>query len=280
MVELSILAAGYCKQLHSAVFPAEAWRVVRFRALFALLRHPTNGVMLFDTGYSETFFEATRPFPYRLYAMALPVSCAPAETARWQLRAQGIEPEEVSTIFVSHFHADHIAGLRDFPNAQFICSRRAHDAIRDLRGIAATRRAFVPELMPDDFAVRCRFLESDAATALTAAEAPFERGFDLFGDGSMTAVELEGHAEGQMGLLVRTGTGPVFLVADAVWHSRALREGVYPGPISRLILPSWPDFAATFEKLREFCRRHPEVKIIPSHCAEVYREYVPNAAAA
>lgn len=62
----------------------------------------------------------------------------------------------------------------------------------------------------------------------------------------MTAVELEGHAEGQMGLLVRTGTGPVFLVADAVWHSRALREGVYPGLISRLISPSWPDFTALF----------------------------------
>jgi glyoxylase-like metal-dependent hydrolase (beta-lactamase superfamily II) len=278
-VELSILAAGFCRQLHSAVFPREGWRVVPFRALFALLRHPTEGIVLIDTGYAEPFFTATRRYPYRLYALALPVVLPTGESAVDQLRARGIAPEDVRTIVISHFHADHIAGLRDFPEATFVSSRRAYDAVRELTGVAATRRAFVPELLPDDFEARARLLGPEDEFVLGPDEAPFERGVDLFGDGSVVTLDLDGHASGQLGLLIRTETGRTLMAADAVWHSRALREGVYPAPLSRLLVPSWAAFRASFERLKAFQQRHPEVRIVPSHCDEIYREAVAGARA-
>ncbi|MEM7734950.1 MAG: MBL fold metallo-hydrolase [Deinococcota bacterium] len=277
MVNVSIMSAGYCQQLHSMVFPREAWKLVRFPALFALLEHPREGLMMFDTGYAEHFFTATRRFPTRLYAALLPVTCSAEEAAKAQLHAQGRSSDEVRHIFISHFHADHIAGLRDFPKAEFICSQRSYEAIKDLRGWNATRQAFVPDLLPDDFADRCRLLSGADFKSLDDKAAPFEQGVDLFADGSVLALELEGHAKGQMGLLVKTQTGQVLMAADAVWHSRALREHVLPAALSRLMMADQQAFQDSFDKLERFQCLHPEARIIPSHCAEVYEDMLTSS---
>ena len=65
--------AGFC--------PAE------FPALVGLILHPTEGAILFDTGYDPAFFTATHAMPERLYRWVTPVKLKHGEAVSAQLVA-------------------------------------------------------------------------------------------------------------------------------------------------------------------------------------------------
>jgi nucleoside-diphosphate-sugar epimerase/glyoxylase-like metal-dependent hydrolase (beta-lactamase superfamily II) len=243
---------------------------IAFHAAFAVIEHPEEGVTLFDTGYAPRFFEAASRFPYSLYARATRVETADHLSAVRTLGRLGIGAGEVRRVIISHFHADHVCGLKDFPRADFVVSGRAWEAVRGKRGLAAVRRGFLPDLLPADFADRVRPVEHFHDPGM----GPFAAAHDLFGDGSVRLFDLPGHAVGQIGALVQTGPDErKFLVADAVWTSEALRAGAMPHPITRVFLASFRELRATLGVLGEFRRRYPDVEIIPTHCPEVAKRY-------
>ena len=55
---------------------------------------------------------------------------------------------DIDGIIISHFHADHIAGLRDFTDVACVCSGAGWHHVRTLRGLAVLREAFIPGLIP------------------------------------------------------------------------------------------------------------------------------------
>lgn len=274
-VKLTLLATGYCTQSEHMLFRDGQRKTVRFPAIIALLEHPTAGPILFDTGYSERFFVETQSFPASLYRRLTPVYLRPEETAIRQLAARGIPATAVRAVIVSHFHADHVCGLADFPNARYLYFEDAYKAICQLRGLQALRAAFLPGLLPADFGERAQPVPLAQLKALPPDYAPFTQGIDLYGDGALIAVRVPGHAAGQMGLFVQTEDGErTFLVADACWHSRAYRENVLPNPLVRLIFANWRDYCTSFGQIVQFHRQNPAVPIIPSHCSEVYARYI------
>jgi glyoxylase-like metal-dependent hydrolase (beta-lactamase superfamily II) len=243
------------------------WRTATFPSLFAALFHPSEGITLFDTGYAQPFLSATRGFPGRFYRWVTPVSLRPGDTALEQLAARGIQARDVRRIVLSHLHADHIAGTRDFPEAQVICARAAYDSVRTRGQISALLRAYLPGLLPDGFAERARFLEETDFTGPEVGE--LGPSHDLLGDGSMLLVPLPGHAAGQLGLLARAEGGrQCFLVADAAWTRAAYRENRGPHPLARAILDDAKEAARTLEKLHRMWRERPDVQLVPSHCSE------------
>jgi glyoxylase-like metal-dependent hydrolase (beta-lactamase superfamily II) len=215
-------------------------------------------------------WDATRRWPYRLYRRATPLVIPPELALARQLPALGVDPAEVGTVLVSHFHADHVAGLRDFAAARIVALAEAWNDVAGRTGFPALRRAFLPELVPDDFARR--------ALLLPAPEGPPLPGLgpthDLFGDGSALLVRLPGHARGQMGMLARTDTGPVLFCADGAWHSCAIRERRGPSPLTRLFTDDFAAVGATLEGLHAFAAARPEVRIVPTHCPEAYAREV------
>lgn len=274
-IKLTLLAAGYCTQSEHMLFHDGARKTVQFPAIFALLEHPIHGPILFDTGYSERFFAETRRFPASLYRQLTPVYLRPEETAVRQLATRGIAATDVQTIIISHFHADHVCGLADFPQARYLYFDDAYPAVHQRQGIKALRAAFLPGLIPPNFDERSRLVRMDQLRPLPTAYAPFDQGIDLFGDGALIAVRAPGHAAGQMGLFVQANDGErYFLVADACWHSRAYRENRLPNSLVRFICSNWRDYGLSFAKICQFHRNHPEVRIIPSHCREVYEQYI------
>ena len=44
-------------------------RKIRFEATWAIIKHPSRGTVLFDTGYTKRFHTATKYFPNSIYAM-------------------------------------------------------------------------------------------------------------------------------------------------------------------------------------------------------------------
>lgn len=266
-VELQLFAAGYCKHPEMLTMRGGTIRPVAFPAGFACIRHPERGVLLFDTGYSAWFFEETRRFPEMLYRMMTPVRFRESDSAIEQLRRQGVEDADVRYVLLSHFHGDHVAGLRDFPHAQIIYKREAYDAVDRLGRFAAVKAGFLRGLLPADLKERSIYIEETGRRRFPE-HFPYETGYDLFGDGSLLAVDVPGHAAGQIGLFLATGGGEVFLCADAAWSSRALRERRKPHAAAGLIMHDRRSYDESFERLCNLHERYPAIRIVPSHCRE------------
>lgn len=217
MAQLTTFRVGHCTHpacmalkgagLGSRCFPSRAY----------LITTTTQGLFLWDTGYTDRFKQATSTGIFKLYPWVTPVYFDPKEALVDQLRAMGVSPRDVHTLILSHFHADHIAGLRDFPQARLMCSQAAWLANKHLKGLAAVRKGFVPALLPDDIESRLTFVEATPASALPGALAPFEVGRDVSGSGEILIVDLPGHAVGHLGAFIRTDGGWVLLATDAAW---------------------------------------------------------------
>ncbi len=270
-IKVTFFQVGYCTHPEAIVIRDGRWKNIRFPSLCALISHPSIGYILFDTGYSNRFFQETRHFPFRLYALTTPVYLQPEDSAVYQLEKYGIEAAAIQNIIISHFHADHIGGLRDFPNAHFLCFQSAYKAVRHRRGFEALMAGFLVNLLPPDFEGRTTFAETKQLVSLPPGYAPFDTGFDIFGDGSIIAVELPGHATGQLGLFLTDADNQTFfLIADACWLSRAYQNFLTPHPIAKLIFSNQQEYVTTLQKIHQLHKLNPEIKIIPTHCPDAW----------
>lgn len=265
-----ILRAGECS--HPAVMTRRDAGLAPavFPALAALIVHPDEGPILFDTGYDPAFFAATDPFPERFYRWATPVRLGPGEAVADQLPRFGYAPEDIRAVVVSHFHGDHIAGLTRFPNARIVCARAGLEQVRRKGRIARVRNGVLAALAPADIDVRAAFFEDRPQVPLGPDLAPFETGADLLGDGSLLAVHLPGHCPGHWGLLVRQTDDRVrFLIADAAWSSSAVRDDVPPPRLTTALLGETEPYRETLHALHRLRARNADLIVTPSHCGEV-----------
>ena len=272
-LEFHLFKVGHCSHPECVTQRGGRWATVRFPALAGLLIHPQRGAMLFDTGYSDAFLSATRPFPERFYRWVTPMSLPPEETLATQLAHHGYTPADIRHLFVSHLHADHVAGLSDFPQAHFFALRAEVDAMRLRSRIGALRRGFLPALVPEDFHSRLSFAEDLRRMTLARSMKPFTEGFDLLGDGSVIGVALPGHTAGQMGLLFREASGrDVFLVADACWSLDAVRNDRPPTWVASQLFANKRAYLDTFRGLGQLLARRDDLLIVPSHCESTWRQ--------
>jgi glyoxylase-like metal-dependent hydrolase (beta-lactamase superfamily II) len=268
MLTLELLDTGLCSVPERLVMRGGAWQQMACHALVGLIRHPRHGLMLFDTGYAPRILTATEAWPYRLYQYATPLHLRPELALVTQLAARGISSAEVGHVIISHLHADHLAGLSDFPAATMVISAQALQAGLTLNGVAALRRGYIPALLPRQrvgkaLTVPLGHLRGPALPHLGPTH-------DLFGDGSILLLALPGHAYGQMGALLQTIAGPMLLAADGAWTSRAIREGRPPARLTNLIVDDPRAVRATLNNLRAFAKARPDVRIVPCHCPEVF----------
>ena len=269
-VKFELKSAGYCESEKHHVLKGAEKKTIKFFATYAHIEHPVHGHILFDTGYTKRFYDATQKLPFSIYAKVTKVYISDEETVISALRQKGVEPEDVNYIIISHFHADHIGGLKDFPSAQFICSKVAWEDVRDRKGMAALKRAFIPSLMPADFVQRAKMIEIDKSEK----EVDYlGKVIDLFDDGSILLCQLEGHAKGQIGALIETDEQPVLMVADAAWLRENYLNMHLPSPIVKLFFDSWKNFKKSLQRVHNFHKANPDTVIIPCHCEATFREF-------
>ncbi|MCH2547109.1 MAG: MBL fold metallo-hydrolase [Alphaproteobacteria bacterium] len=240
---------------------------VDFPSFVGIIRHPSAGIILFDTGYDAAFFKATNRFPEKLYRLATPVSLG--ENIVDALAARAIKPDDVTAVILSHFHGDHVAGLHCFPNAAIYCS---HAGLHHLQGksrFTLSRQGMLTALVPTDIHARAKFFESAPAIALPTAYAPFDRATDLLGDGSLLAVELPGHCPGHWGLALRQENDRhLFLIGDAVWSMGAIEQLIPPPRITTAWLGNTKRYRQTLSALNDCHRTNPDLLMLPSHCPQ------------
>src|SRR5689334_19267980 len=87
------------------------WQSVRLRVRYGLFFHPAAGPVLVDTGYTpEALSGDRRGRMLRLYGALLKPQLNADEQVLPLLRRFGLSPDDIRTIIVTHFHADHISG--------------------------------------------------------------------------------------------------------------------------------------------------------------------------
>lgn len=264
-VKFSLFSTGYCTSLEKLVNKeGSLFKKCKFPATFALIEHPQKGQILYDTGYSSRLFEVCQNVPYSLYPLTTPVTL--------EKSAKEMLPTEIRQIIISHFHADHICGLKDFPKAEFIFLKEAWDQVKTLKGLKAVKQAFIPKLIPDNFESRSNQVSLKDCVFPTDLN-PFPLGIDLLGDGSLIGIPLPGHANGQMGLYLNSEKyGPVFLVADACWQIHQVKKNESPHWITNFLLHDPVGFKETLKKLHQLSENKPELLIIPTHCEKTYKK--------
>ncbi|MED5317716.1 MAG: MBL fold metallo-hydrolase, partial [Bacteroidota bacterium] len=173
-VQLTIRSSGHCFAEGHHVVKGASKTPVRFEAIWAEIDHPTQGKILFDTGYTWRFLEATQRFPQRIYAELTKVSILPEEEAHRQ-----VDPTQVKHIICSHIHADHVGGLRDFPDATCWASEECLAQFDRLPNWRSWARGVLKSLFPDDWRETCQTFESAAQVSHDI----MGQGHDLFSDG-------------------------------------------------------------------------------------------------
>lgn len=268
-LDVRVLDTGHCLAWEHHLIRGGRRRRVECHSTIALFRHPRAGWVLYDTGYAPRIVESTRRLPAALYRWATPLAVRPELSAVAQLARLGIDARDVAHVIVSHFHADHVAGLRDFPRARVWASRAAWTDVAGRAGLGGLVRAYLPALVPDDFEQRAELLPPLAGRALDGLGATH----DLFGDGTLALVELPGHARGQLGLAAHTTRGKLLFVADACWVRDGYRTLRPPHWLTRVITDDARARDATLARLRDFARAAPDVSIVPTHCPEALHEH-------
>ena len=115
------------------------------------------------------------------------------------MKAAGVEPGQVTDIFLSHSHADHVGGLTTaegtlaFPNAAIHISAPEWAAMQANAGEAALVKAIAPKV------------------------AAFQPGAELI-PGVVKAVEVKGHTPGHSGYEIASGGERLLYIGDAAHH--------------------------------------------------------------
>jgi glyoxylase-like metal-dependent hydrolase (beta-lactamase superfamily II) len=200
-----------------------------------LLVHAGDRVLLFDTGAGAYFGDI---------AGGLPTS----------MLAAGEKPANVTDIFISHAHGDHVGGLLTSTGVAAFPKAAIHMSAPEWQWLSS---------LTDDNA---KVFGIQNVTVLVNAIRPrveaFEPGADVL-PGVVRAVDLKGHTPGHSGYLIGSGAGSVLVVGDAL-HS-------YVVSVRR---PSWP-VAFDRDKQLAAATRVALVKSASESGQRIYAEHFP-----
>ncbi|WP_293883503.1 N-acyl homoserine lactonase family protein [Sphingomonas sp.] len=128
-----------------------------------------------------------------------------------QLATIGVKPGQVSLVGISHYHFDHIGQAASFAQARLLIGQGDYDSLK-----MGSNGADAKPLAP--------WFGGGAAVEGVSGDK------DVFGDGSVTMIDLPGHTPGHHGLLINLAhTGPVLLSGDVAHFRENLDMGGVPG---------------------------------------------------
>lgn len=251
MAKIITFEVGYCTHAAYAAVKGAGNRTCCFPARAYLLEANSN-YWLWDTGYASHFLQHTSKGLFSLYRKLTPVYFNEYEALVIQLKAQGINQQDIQGLMISHFHGDHIAGLLDFPTVPFFAKKEAWLHVKRLKGISALANVFIPALIPDDFESRLTFIDSFEMVKLPSILAPFTEGYVLPNSNrEIMLVDLPGHAVGQIGAFVQGEQGWTLLASDAAWAPINYTELKEPSIIARVVIANMAAYRSTLNKLHQ-----------------------------
>ncbi len=233
-----------------------------------LVIETNGGLVLVDSGFGTN--DCARPDGLgRIRRRLIRPAFDHAETLAAQLPLLGFRSSDVRHIIVTHFDADHIGGLADFPDATVhVTAREAFSAMRS-RSIQSRIR-----FQPSQWAHGPKLVEHEA-------EGESWRGFAAakqlseIGPG-FALVPLPGHTDGHTCVAVDAGDRWLLHAGDAFFHLSEVGDGP---PMPKSLAAFEMAVAADRKKVRDnharltelYRRREPDLMILCSHDPTLYQ---------
>lgn len=215
-----------------------------------LVEHP-DGTFLFDASFGSNVKEHLSAIP-KLMRLTTPyhgTTCA-AE----QLKDEGIDPDTLMGVYLSHSHWDHVSGLEDLPGVTAYVPSAELDYIATLPDGELVKR-LEPKLTLEAY-------DLDSGPFWT-----FESSKDIFGDGSVVLVPLPGHTPGSVGLFVFLDSGKSYLfIGDLAWmHEGVERPSERPGISRNMVDVDRHRVRANLVRVHELMQAMPDLIVVPAH---------------
>lgn len=219
---------------------------------FHVLRHPTRGTFLVDTGVETALRDAPKQAALggaiRGYMKIDATMKFLAPLGEWLKQ----HPQTIAGVFLTHLHVDHISGMADVPAGTPVYTGPGENAARG--SLHAFTRKSTGRALAGKPPLRELQFKPDP-------DGRFAGVLDLFGDGSVWALWVPGHTPGSVAFLVRSTRGPVLITGDASHTRWGWDHDVEPGKFSADI----PASAVSMQRLRALVREHPEVSVRLGH---------------
>lgn len=210
-----------------------------------VIDHPSQGRYLIDTGTSAVLPDRVGPLMRR--------AIADLSITTHQTTAQWLEGQtRPRAVFLTHLHFDHIGGLIDLAPSTpvYVGAGEARDRHWSNAVLGRPADAILKGYRP---------LHEWAF--LPDPDGAFEGVIDVFGDGSVWALQTTGHSPGSTSYLVHAVEGPKLIIGDAASTRLTWEQGL-PQPLAgdRKALAR-----TSYERLSRFAQTHPRVEVFLGH---------------
>lgn len=256
IVSVRYYQCGHCSNRLGFAYRGESFNKSQFPSGVFLIKHETMGYLLFDTGYSDSIKKSG--CAGWLYRYLNPVNIDEKSSIKSQLQADGIEPEQIQHVILSHLHPDHIGGIKYFPNAKFLISRNMLDSFYKHK----PSDLILNKLFPSWFESQVILIDDGK---FKIKELTGFNGYDIFNDESIMLIKLDGHAHGHLGALIPE---KIVLAGDSCWSNDLVSKSNAMRIVMNFVNHNQSEFKNTLEKLKIL--RNNGVKLCFSH--EKYQE--------
>ncbi|MEZ0230034.1 MAG: MBL fold metallo-hydrolase [Planctomycetota bacterium] len=226
-------------------------------AMTCLLVERPEGLLLVDTGFALSARTDPVGNVGRWFHFMSPVALEVGEAAADRVHAIGKHPEDVTDIVCTNLDVDHVAGLKDFPNARVHASRLEVDEALG---------SWNPRYHAGCFAHGPRWEKHDLVRQDVLG---FPTSRDIFGDGSVVLLGAAGHSKGHVAVALRSEKGHVVHTGDSVYLEDEAREGLAglgPGMrVLRRLADQDPQEAARTRWLVAALLARLDVTVVTSH---------------
>lgn len=221
-----------------------------FPSYVYVIEHP-DGHIVIDTGMNTKGWSVPLPlkrlFPSPLIEME-------KEEIGPRMEYNGLNPEDVQLVILTHLDVDHIGGIRWFPNAEVLVHRPEYDFVNTILG----KIRYQPELWSTEFEPTLYDMDPQPY-------GPFPQSKVLSENKEIRLVPLPGHTHGQIGVILQNKKFDLFFSGDQTLRQEWFIEDLEKGQPSGLLLATLPKkLVETTRRIESFLNNSPAV-LLPAH---------------
>ena len=137
-----------------------------------------------------------------------------------QLQKTGVRTADLDYVVLTHLDCDHVCGIHQVADAKHIL-------------VSETEMKFAEKFsITNKFRFQKRWWQGTAIELFpwNSSEGPFQRSYDLLGDGSVQLINIPGHTEGLIAVKITNNAGKYVLIdSDGAYGSKSWEKMILPG---------------------------------------------------